>query len=129
MMAADVRELIWRQVSEHLFVTREQFMAELDQWEIEPRVLPDGAIAGGVMRKGPAFHFFTFGKVSITRQMMREALAPQFERYGYVTTRTPKVDERQHRFNRLMGFVATGEDEYDVHYRLDRIRSATERSA
>ncbi len=50
-----------------------------------------------------------------------------FAEFGYVETRTPKIGyERQHRLNGKLGFVRTGEDEYNVHYRLDRGRSAVE---
>lgn len=126
----DVRELIWEQARETLFVEREQFMAGLAEWEIES-VERDGLLLGAVLRKGPEFHFCTFGAAPrIGRQLIRDVLAPQMDRYGYVVTRTPKpATGRQHRFNRTMGFVQTGEDAYNVHYRLDRDRSAATRSA
>ena len=46
------------------------------------------------------------------------------DREGYVLTKTPKEEERQRRFNEAIGFEKIGEDEYDIHYRLDRMRSA-----
>jgi hypothetical protein len=122
-------DLIWERARETLFVTREQFMAGLAEWQVEA-VERDGTMIGAVMRKGPEFHFCTTGALArIDRQVIRDVLAPQMERYGYVLTRTPKIDARQHRFNRVMGFVAVGEDRYNVHYRLDRDRSAATRSA
>jgi hypothetical protein len=57
-----------------------------------------------------------------SQKVVRDVLQKQFDAYGNVTTRTPKHETRQHRFNRAIGFVATGEDEYDVFYKLDRIR-------
>jgi hypothetical protein len=125
-----VEDLIWQQASQTLFLTREQYLEHLRTFAIEP-IERDGILIGAVMRKGPELHFTTFrAGVAIDRQLIRDVLAPQLERYGYVETRTPKPDHtRQHRFNKVVGFVKTGEDDYNVHYRLDRGRSAAHRSA
>lgn len=112
-----IEDLIWEQVSQVLFVPREQYLEALATYTIEP-VYRDGLLLGAVLRKGPELHFVTFKAGPIPRQVVREALAPQFETYGYVVTRTPKVDTRQHRFNRLVGFRPVGEDAYDIHYEL-----------
>lgn len=121
---AELEDLIWEQASRFLFVPKEQYLAELRTYDVEP-VSRDGLLLGAVMRKGPELHFVTFKTGPIGRDIVRRALDPQLDRYGYVETKTPKVDARQHRFNRVMGFVAVGEDQYNVHYRLDRGRSAT----
>jgi len=112
----DLRELVWQRASEHLFVPKEQYMAALDSWQVEP-VERDGDLLAVVMRKGDEFHFITFGK-RISREAIRSVLAPQFRDYGRVTTRTPKVEARQHRFNRMVGFRQVGEDEYDILYEM-----------
>lgn len=121
----DIEDLIWRQASETLFVTREQYLDHLRAYAIEP-VQRDGVLIGAVLRKGPEFHFTTFGSGRpITRATIRDCLAPQLVEFGYVETRTPKLGhDRQHRLNVKLGFVRTGEDAYNVHYRLDRGRSA-----
>lgn len=120
-----IEDLIWRQASETLFITREQYLDQLRAYSIEP-VQRDGVLVGAVLRKGPEFHFTTFGTgLPITRAMIRDCLAPQLAEYGYVETRTPKLGhDRQHRLNGKLGFVRIGEDEYNVLYRLDRGRSA-----
>lgn len=116
---ATLEALIWEQVSQHLFVPKNQFMAELAAYTLEP-VSRDGLLLAVVMRREDELHFVTFKAGPLSREMVRAAFAPQLEKYGYLTTRTPKVDTRQHRFNRLVGFQAVGEDEFDIHYQLRR---------
>lgn len=127
---SSLEDLIWQRASEVLFIEKEQYIEQLRTYQVEA-VERDGALLGAVMRKGPEFHFVTFGNAArIDRQTVRAVLEPQLAEYGYVLTRTPKPDTgRQHRFNRTMGFVAVGEDEYNIHYRLDRGRSAVNRRA
>lgn len=114
-----IEDMIWEQASQYLFIPKEQYLDELRAYAIEP-VSRDGLLLGAILRKGPELHFVTFKTGPISREVVREALAPQFAEYGFVETRTPKVDARQHRFNRLVGFQPVGEDEFDVHYRLRR---------
>lgn len=116
---AAIEDLIWEQASQFLFMPKEQYLEELRTYEIEP-VNRDGLLLGAVLRKGPELHFVTFKAAPIPRATVRQALAPQFERYGYVVTKTPKVDARQHRFNRVVGFRPVGEDAWNVHYELRR---------
>lgn len=116
---ATLEALIWEQVSQHLFVSREQYLEQLRAYDLEP-VHHKGVLLLAILRQGAELHFVTFGAGSIPRRVVREALAPQLQAHGYVTTRTPKVDARQHRFNRLVGFRAVGEDEFDIHYQLRR---------
>lgn len=98
---------------------KEQYLESLRAFDIEP-VQRDGVLLGAVLRREDELHFVTFKNGPIPRQVVREALAPQFEKYGYVTTRTPKVEARQHRFNRIVGFRQVGEDEYDILYKMRR---------
>jgi hypothetical protein len=126
MNTPEVTDLLWAQFVAQLgfgrlvFITREQFDRALDAWEIEP-VEINGELAFATLTKGPEFHFASFetGR-PISLAMIRERIEPLMERHGFVTTRTPKSEPRQHRFNRLFGFKATGEDEFFVHYRLER---------
>lgn len=123
-----LEELIWEQASQVLFISKEEYLEHLRGYELEP-FEKDGELLMIVMRKEAELHVVTFKAGAITKRMVRGAFTPQLEKYGYLTTRTPKVDARQHRFNRAMGFVAVGEDQYNVHYRLDRGRSAIHRSS
>lgn len=114
-----IEDMIWEQVSQILFVPKETYMEALATYSIE-RVERDGVLLGAVLRREDELHFVTFKNGPIPRQVVRDALAPQFAQYGRVVTRTPKVDPRQHRFNRLVGFRQVGEDEYDIHFELRR---------
>lgn len=113
----DIRELVWERASQHLFVPKEQYMAALESWDVEP-VMQDGELLLVVMRKGDELHFLTVGSRPIRREVVRAVLAPQLAAYGRVTTRTPKVETRQHRFNRVVGFRQVGEDQYDILYEM-----------
>lgn len=116
----DLLDMIWQQAEPLVFITREEFMANLDEWEIEP-VEVDGEVAFILLRKGPEFHFISFNTGRpLTLKMGRSWLEPMLARHGHVTTRTPRHAERQHRFNRLVGFRPIGESEFFVHYRLDQ---------
>lgn len=120
MTREDLLDLLWQHRPELLFVTREQFVANLDGWELEPRTV-DGEIVGLTLTKGPELHFAMFGAGRpIPRSMVRAIVQSIIDRHGYVTVRTPKLDERQQRFNRAIGFREVGEDHYDVHFRMER---------
>lgn len=109
---------------ETLFIPKEQFVRTLGDWTVE-RFVIDGELAFAALSKGPEFHFQSFGTGHpITPTMIREYLRKIIDEYGYAKTATPKEDVRQHRFNLRFGFTVTGEDEYDVHYRIERLRHA-----
>lgn len=105
-----------------LFLTREEFQKTLDGWTIDP-VEVDGRTIGVFLVKGPEFHFSKFDETPATRAMLRKYPGSLIERYGYALTSTPKEDARQRRFNERLGFYQIMEDEYDIHYKIDRIRS------
>lgn len=113
-------DTLWRDVSAKLFITREQFDRDMEGWDVQPIEL-DGETVGIALRKGPEFHFRSLrtGR-HLTRQLLRDLLRPQLEQYGYVTTRTPKDEARQRRFNETVGFKVVGEDKFDIHYKLER---------
>lgn len=121
MVEPAVIDALWAQIEPTVFITREQYVGELDGWDIEA-VHIAGRLAFAVLSRGPEFHFASFGTgAPISLRMIRERLGPLIERHGYVTTRTPKAGaDRQHRFNRLLGFKAVGEDEFFTTYRKDR---------
>lgn len=120
MTRAQAIDALWLVRSPLLFVSREAFEAGLEGWDLAPIVL-DGQEIGVAMRKGPEYHFALVGRqVRIPRRLVEEQFAPQLEAYGHVITRTPKHETRQRRFNEAFGFVRTGEDALDIHYRLER---------
>lgn len=120
MTDAAVIDALWAQIEPIAFITRDQFARGLDAWEVEP-VEVDGELAFAALTQGPEFHFTTFGTGHpISLAMIRARLDPILARHGFVTTRTPKDEPRQHRFNRLIGFKVSGEDEHFIHYRLEK---------
>lgn len=123
MTRADAIDLMWDQKPPLLFVTREKFEAALDGWEIDPREV-GGEVAFIFLTRGPELHFTTLGTGRpMPRAMARDVLQRIIDRHGYVTVKTPKLEERQQRFNRAIGFREIGEDHYDVHFRMEKFGS------
>lgn len=117
-------ELLWGDAKEVLFITKDQYVWSLFGWEITPHEV-EGVLAGITLTKGSEFHFVTLGeKWSLTRADVRRYLQPIIDSHGCVTTKTPKEDTRQSRFNKILGFVVTGEDEYYTHFKLEQLRHA-----
>lgn len=105
-----------------LFYTREQFERTLDGWQIH-EVYGASGIAGVVITRGPEFHFAKWDPAyQVSRADLRRWPGELIEQHGYAITRTPKYDKRQQRFNERLGFERVGEDEYDIHYRITRLR-------
>ena len=113
-----VIDAMWAQAEPRSYITREQFERELDGWTIEP-VERGGTLVGAFVTRGPELHFATFQRVAFSLRLIREHVDPLIDMYGHCLTRTPKDAARQRRFNERMGFVATGDDEFWVHYRLE----------
>jgi len=114
-------EKIWLQTEPTVFLSRREFYASLDGWEITPREI-DGEIIGATVRNGPHFHFITFGhRKVLPASLITACLQPIIDEYGFVQTRTPKDDVRQRRFNLLVGFDVQGSDEYYTYFRLERL--------
>lgn len=105
-----------------LFLTRAEFEKTLQGWDIEP-VEEGGQVIGCFLVKGPELHFAKWDETSVGRRHLAR-LAELIKEYGYATTRTPKDDERMLRLNRRLGFYQTGEDAYDVHLRIDKMRGS-----
>lgn len=121
MMDTEVVDALWAQTEPVVFISREQWVRELADWDIEA-VRIDGRLAFAALTRGPEFHFASFNTgAPITMGMIRSRLDPIIERHGFVTTRTPKDGaDRQHRFNRAFGFLVSGESEFFIDYRLDK---------
>lgn len=120
MIDTDVADALWAQIEPIVFIGRDEFVAGLAGWDVEP-VRIDGALAFAALVRGPEFHFASFDTgATITRTMIRERLTPIIARHGFVTTRTP-IDgaDRQHRINRALGFRAVGDEEFFRIYRMD----------
>jgi len=117
-------DLLWGVDEKVLYLSKTQYIDSLNGWLIEPHY-EDGVMVGATLTNGPEFHFATFGgQWKMTRANIRHYLCPLLERYGYVTTKTPKEDTRQRRFNKILGFFVTSESEFFAHYKLERLRHA-----
>lgn len=120
-MLDEVREQIWQEASEHLYCTREQYMAMLDDWAIKVLEVDDQP-AFAILERGPEIHLITLRS---GHRFPLKLFAAELERivdqHGYVQTRTPKdSDARQHRANLRFGFKKADEDELDIIYRFTR---------
>lgn len=121
----DLIELLWKKAEPMFFAAKDDFIRGLINWEIYP-IIEGGQIVVIVATRGPQMHFETMetGR-QITRRIVRLVLEPLIAKFGYAVTKTPKEEIRQRRFNELIGFVVVGEDEYDIHYRIERVRGGT----
>lgn len=123
----DLKEELWKRAEPFVFISREQFFAGLEGWTLEPWEY-GGEVGLIVATKGPEMHFQTLetGK-PIPRRVVYSVMQKIIDAHGYALTKTPKSDVRQHRFNALVGFKKIGEDEYDIHYRMDALRGRLKR--
>lgn len=119
MTAPELIDRLWAQIEPHVYITRDQFARGIEDWDVTP-VEIGGELAFTTLAHGPEFHFTSFGTGhKITRDMIRAHIDPIMEKFGFVTTRTPKDDARQARLNRALGFKVTHEDEFFAFSRLD----------
>lgn len=117
--------LLWEQLKGVLYVTPEQFAEGFDGCEFDPLRREDGSIWALFIIKGPEFHFVKFGDDAADKSVLRKYPGSLIEKHGYALTKTPKEDTRQQRFNERLGFYRVGEDEFDIHYRIDNLRTRT----
>lgn len=114
-------ERLWAAIEPTVYISREEYFAALEGWHITPHLAED-AVVGAVITRGPELHFLTFGaRWRLTRADIRRYLEPILAEHGRVETKTPLEDERMRRFNRILGFEETGEDEFYVHLTLRRL--------
>lgn len=106
-----------------LFLTREEFEKSLEGWTLDPIRDAAGNAAVLFVVNGPRFHFAKFDPAyQAGREILRKYPGELIERYGYALTSTPKEDARQRRFNERLGFFQVGEDEHDIHYRIEKLK-------
>lgn len=117
----DLLERLWEHDKDTTYLAKGDYLASLEGWRIEPHEV-DGQLVGITITKGSEFHFVTLGlKWGLRRSDIRQYLEPLIKEFGCVTTRTPKDDSRQQRFNKILGFVPVGEDEFYIHFRLEHL--------
>jgi hypothetical protein len=120
---AECLDMLWAQAKDVLFITQDQYAQSLEDWEFDPLHRDDGSVSMIFVVRGPEFHFAKFGAdVLVSRDHLRKYPGSLIQRYGYALTKTPKTDAKQARFNRRFGFYQIGEDEFDIHFRIDHLR-------
>lgn len=119
-----LKDMLWAKAEPFLFITKEAFLGNLDGWEIKA-VDHGGELIAILVTNGAEMHFQGTGR-PIPRKIVFGVLQKIIDQHGYALTKTPKDQIRQHRFNTLIGWKAVGEDTYDIHYRIDALRGATQ---
>lgn len=118
--ASDLIAALWK--DSPLFLTLEEFTRGLEGWQLDPIPGPQG-VAGVVVHKGPHFHFAKFDpSFQVGRDILKRYPGELIARYGYAETKTPIDDARQQKFNQRLGFFVTGQDEFDLHMRIEKLR-------
>ena len=120
----ELKERLWEIVKDTPELTYYDFLCNLEGWTLDG-VYDGDALAFVVITKGPEFHFVSCGtKLKVNRAILAKYPGSLIDRYGFAETSTPKTPEytRQHRFNKLIGFVPTHETDTHVFYRIERIK-------
>lgn len=120
VLTSDLIAALWK--DSPLFLTLEEFTRGLEGWQLDPIPGPQG-VAGVVVHKGPHFHFAKFDpSFQVGRDILKRYPGELIARYGYAETKTPIDDTRQQKFNQRLGFFVTGQDEFDLHMRIEKLR-------
>lgn len=113
-MTDDLYEICWNSLKAKLLVDRDSFMVEARTWAASSIKVGEELAAVVLMRAGE-IHIVKLGKHNFTRAHLRTVL-----RIGMIT-RVPTDDRESRAFVRRIGFNFIGADEYDHHYRLERL--------
>lgn len=121
MSRDELLNLLWERAAPQVFVSKEQFLAGLDGWEIVGHEI-GGELGWITCQNGPEFHFQSVGRTRLLPpRMIRDFLRSIIAQHGHALTRTPEIDRRQHRFNLAFGFKPVSQDEHG--YTIYRIES------
>ena len=90
------------------------------QWSLTPYQC-NGVLGGVGLTKGSEFHFLPTSDFKLDRKAMCTALAPLFDRFGFLTTRVAHEDKANQRFNRLFGFEPTWADSTFQYFMMTKL--------
>lgn len=111
-------EILWRNIEPDVFISREQFIEGLADWKLVWITPYHVALV-----RGPEFHYSPIeDNKALSMRAIRGFLDSIIAKEGYALTRTAKDDARQQRFNKLLGFKLIGEDEFFIHFRIEKVR-------
>lgn len=124
----DLLELTWESFNKtqevnFTFVTKAQFFDSIKDHTLETINHPDGTPAVIFIIKSASFHFIKLdNKFQASRAVLRLYPGSLIKQFGYAETSTPINDARQHRFNKLIGFIETHRDSNYVFYRIEKLK-------
>ena len=113
-------DILYGEVSKSLQITREQYIATLVGWDIQPIVI-DAKQAGVMMIQGHEIHVVldpTHTKLH-GRRIIKKCIDENIDRHGFLTTISFK-DPSSVSFIERIGFRKTGEDETFYSFRIDQ---------
>mgnify|MGYP000615519730 CR=1 FL=1 len=124
MIQAELKDRLWEHMRETPGLTRFEFLHNLHGWMLD--AIYDGdEIAAIFIVKGAEFHFVKLNSTSkANKAVLKKYPGELIAKYGYAETHTPKTPDfdRQHRFNKIIGFFPVREDDSHVYYRIEKLR-------
>lgn len=124
MIPTEIMDALY--ASSPLFIDRDLFEKSLDGWEASAVERHNGRTKPEILfvalNKGPVFHFQSMRTGHpLPMREIRKYLNAIIEEHGYAETKTPIEDQRQRRFNELVGFKRHVEDAEYVTYRVEEV--------
>lgn len=114
--------MFYAQIAKETPVSRADFGNNLRDWEAVPLMIGDRHI-GAYLLKGHEIHTYVEKSDALRhmRKLIRQGVAHQVEKLGYLTTRS-QDDPSVLRFLERLGFYRTGNDGQFVTLRCDAIK-------
>lgn len=109
----------WCLNQDKIYMSQDEFINSFEGWQAYST--DDHAFVA--FFKGPEFHFQALKEgSSLSMKSIKKFLEIIINKEGFAITRTPKDDLRQQRFNELIGFFRISETEFDVIYKIERVK-------
>lgn len=115
-------DMFYAKISEEVAVSRSVFGDKLRDWEVFPLMIGDRHV-GAYILKDHEIHTCVEKSDALRhmRKLIRQGIAHQVEKIGYLTTRSEN-DPNVLRFLERLGFYRTGSDGQFVTLRCDAIK-------
>jgi len=115
-------EIVWQSLSSNYYLSKETCINNLNSCLVALENV-GGKMAVTYVSNGPEFHFVKVSdKYVAKKSTLKRYPGSLIEKFGYAETCTPISDERQHRFNRAVGFYETHRSNSYVYYRIEKLR-------
>lgn len=119
MTRTELEQKVFEYVSQTIFITRSQFDQLIKQWVLKP--IGDRFIW---MQQGPEVHFIRIADGGIEPLKWLKLAEECIGHYGCIVGKVKKENTKVLRFIERVGGYRTGEDEYDVHIKIERLNHA-----